>query len=229
MNIHERSDVTNRWHNFIDLVPEFSSDNTILDYGGNRGNLLYNSNGVIKEDNYTSVDITLDCVEEGKTEFPRADFVHYDCYNYMYNHNGTYDLPFPAMSRKDYIFAYSVFSHTDFNTMLKTIQWFKTLDPKRIVFSYLNIDNPKIENYFYEKRIEQYGSCIEFRNNKSNFFYLVDNYKVIEDQVKLKKEDCNHFIALYNTNWLINKFAEYDIKSKCIKDTGINFLEILDD
>ena len=227
MSVHERSDATNRWHNFIDLVPEFTSKDTILDYGGNRGNLLYNSNSMIQEENYTSVDITLDCIEAGKKEFPNAEFIYYNCYNYMYNHNGIYDLPFPNITNKDYIFAYSVFSHTDFNTMLKTVQWFKTINPKKIIFSYLNINNEKIENYFYNKRINQYGSCVDFRNSNDNFLYLIDNDLIIKNKFKLEKKDCKQFIALYDTNWLIQKFKEHDIKSECVKDTGINFLEIL--
>jgi hypothetical protein len=183
---------------------------------------------MIKEENYTSIDITLDCIEAGKKEFPNAEFIYYNCYNYMYNHNGYYFEKFPEIKNHDYIFSYSVFSHTDLITMINSIRWMLSLNPKKIIFSYLDIDNVKLKNYFYNRRIQQYGSCIDFRNINTNMYYVIDNNEIIKNTMMLIRKDCQQFIALYNTEWLINQLSLSGFNAKYVttKHTGIPFIEI---
>ena len=106
------------------LFEKFAGDyknKKILDYGGNRGNLLYFSQGKIKEENYTCIDVEKDAIRQGKIEFSNANFIHYNRFSPMYN-EGNIDEPFPILEEKfDICFAYSVFTHTDFFTFKTTI------------------------------------------------------------------------------------------------------------
>ena len=50
----------------------------ILDWGGNDGNLLRASDGLIDPSNYTCLDVGLDSIEEGRREFPDATWIHWN-------------------------------------------------------------------------------------------------------------------------------------------------------
>jgi len=89
----------------------FKSAGSFLDFGGNRGNLLYFGMKCASE--YTCIDVDKGAIEAGKIEFPNSTWIHYDKYSWVYNHGGKKDAEFPTVSPQDYIYAYSVFSHTD--------------------------------------------------------------------------------------------------------------------
>ena len=69
----------------------------ILDYGGNRGNLLYFSQSKILQQNYTCIDVEEDAIALGKQEFPDATSIHYNKFSLMYN-NGNLNEPFPVFT-----------------------------------------------------------------------------------------------------------------------------------
>lgn len=223
--IHPRNESTNRYPLFNELIPEYTKDSKLLDYGGSSGNLLYFSNGSINESTYTCVDVTEESIAAGQLEFPKAQFVHLNKYNEMYNHDGTNDpYVYPVMTHKDFIWAYSVFSHTVLEDIISALWWFKSLNPKKVVISYLCNDgdenSQKVLQYFYDRRIDQFGSTVDFRYNLDDYFYLSDN----EYGVK----SAETFIAVYNTEWLINKLYEKGIVARKITSTltSIPFLEV---
>ncbi len=86
---------------------------TVLDFGGNQGNLLLDSNGRIHPCEYYCVDVIEDAIEEGRRQFPDAHWVHYNRYNCSFNPEGLRDVPIPEMGVAfDFILAFSVFTHT---------------------------------------------------------------------------------------------------------------------
>jgi SAM-dependent methyltransferase len=90
----------------------------VLDFGGNRGNLLFDPSCTISQRDYYCVDIVKEAIEAGQETFPEAHFVHYDRYNRSFNPDGVVDLPVPDLGvRFDFIFAYSVFTHTTLEEM----------------------------------------------------------------------------------------------------------------
>ncbi len=85
----------------------------VLDFGGNKGNLLRDPSCVIAHQNYYCLDVVQEAIDEGRKTFPDAHWIHYDRYNRSFNPEGIPDLPIPDPGLKfDFILAYSVFTHT---------------------------------------------------------------------------------------------------------------------
>ena len=94
------------------------SNKLVLDFGGNKGNLLHDSSCVIAHPNYYCLDVIGEAIEVGRQTFPAAHWVHYDRYNRSFNPEGTRDLRVPDLGVQfDFVLAYSVFTHTTFEEM----------------------------------------------------------------------------------------------------------------
>jgi SAM-dependent methyltransferase len=84
----------------------------VLDFGGNVGNILLNPDCRIEPENYWSIDISQEVIDEGRRRHPRAHFAFYDRYNFEFNPTGTPGLPIPDVGvRFDFILAHSVITH----------------------------------------------------------------------------------------------------------------------
>jgi len=89
------------------------SGKRVLDFGGNCGSLLRDSNANIDEDKYWCIDVSRDAIYEGKQRFPRAHWIFYNRYNLQFNPEGIRGLKIPDTGEEfDFILAYSVFTHT---------------------------------------------------------------------------------------------------------------------
>ena len=94
------------------------SGKRVLDFGGNKGNLLLDQACVIRQPDYYCLDVIGEAIEEGRKQFPDAHWFHYDRYNCSFNPEGVRDLPVPELGVEfDFIVAYSVFTHTTFAEM----------------------------------------------------------------------------------------------------------------
>jgi SAM-dependent methyltransferase len=90
----------------------------VLDFGGNKGNLLLDPACVIRHQNYYCLDLIAEAIAEGRKAFPDAHWFHYDRYNCSFNPEGVRDLRVPNLGVQfDFIVAYSVFTHTTFEEM----------------------------------------------------------------------------------------------------------------
>jgi hypothetical protein len=222
---HPRNESTNRYPLFNELIPEYTKSNTLLDYGGSSGNLLHFSNGDINEETYTCVDVVKEAVDAGAKEFPKGTFVHLNKYNEMYNHGGTNDpYVYPTMTHKDFIWSYSVFSHMIIQDIIETFYWFRSLGPKKVIISYLCNDGDdnanKVLNYFYNKRVDKYGNCVDFRNNKEDYFYVINN--------EYNTGNGDEFIAVYKTEFLIENLKKHGMNATKIYTSNypIPFLNV---
>ncbi len=93
---------------------------SVLDFGGNKGNLLLDLSCPIRQRDYYCLDVVSEAIEEGGRNFPEAHWAHYDRYNRSFNPQGVADLPVPDLGVKfDFILAYSVFTHTTFAEMME--------------------------------------------------------------------------------------------------------------
>jgi len=89
------------------------SGKSVLDFGGNKGNLLFDPSVKIRQCDYYCVDVVREAIEVGRQTFPDAHWFHYDRYNRSFNPDGVVDLLIPDLGLSfDFILAYSVFTHT---------------------------------------------------------------------------------------------------------------------
>jgi SAM-dependent methyltransferase len=95
---------------------------TVLDFGGNVGNMLRDRHAAIEEPCYWCIDVSRDAIQRGAKYFPRAHWVFYDRYNYQFNFDGDELLPIPNLKTKfDFILALSVFTHTSRADMIDLV------------------------------------------------------------------------------------------------------------
>ena len=98
-------------------------DKNVLDFGGNIGNILRNSDATIDHERYWCIDVVPDSIEKGRQEFPAAHWVFYDRYCFFFNPRGVRELPLPPLDREfDFIVAYSVFTNTPRRDMLELVR-----------------------------------------------------------------------------------------------------------
>jgi SAM-dependent methyltransferase len=230
MTVHPRSSDTNRFPLFTQFFEDLDGK-SILDYGSGSGNLLYFSDGAIAEQNYIGIDVSSDAIKQATDEFPTATFLHNDRYNWMYNHNGTQAFIYPSITQQvDYVWAYSVFSHTDYNELQKAIKWFKSLGASKIVLSILDINGKDMLKWFSIKRIESYGSCYDLMSLSpdTDIAYLLNNDVIVDNSQTCAHIDCEFFIALYNLDWLITQLQADNISATIAHcdDSYVPFLVI---
>jgi SAM-dependent methyltransferase len=223
-NLYPREEQHNRYPMFKDMFGEVE-DSTVLDYGGNTANLLHFSEGAIKEENYTCIDMEKEALSIGKKDFPKAEFLKYNKYNWAYNHNGNYHADYPTLRNEsvDYIFSYSVFSHSDFLDLLLTIQWMKTLSPRKIALSIVSTEDKVLTNWFWQRRVQEYGSCVDFRSNIAeckSTFTLFDNNFIVENTLAQAEYDSTHMLTIYNPDWLVERLATEGFDAEIVRPRG---------
>ena len=190
----------------------------ILDFGGNKGNLLHLFNNKIEQKNYTCIDVDLKAIIRGKEDYPEATFLHWNKFSPAYNHSGNKNEPLPLLDKKfDIAIAYSVVTHTDWQEFKLYVNYLK-LYATKVIISFLDINNREMKEFFYNKRCEDYGSCVDFRNISNDYFYLIDNKTIIKN-TEIYKEKCNYFINFYSKDFLSSKFKNSKIVDNHIQST----------
>lgn len=176
---------------------------SVLDYGSNYGTFLDSSQGKFLEENYTGIDVDKEALDEGLKLFPKAKFIWYDGYNPVYNPNGAEET-YNFEKQYDTIISYSVFTHTSKEDMCNKIEWlYNYLKPGGTMLStWLDIDSKPSTNFFYKKRIQEYGSCDLIET--SDYTYLSDNKcsKTIESDIKF-------LLSFYKKDYLQNLLKDY--------------------
>ena len=193
----------------------------VLDYGSNYGMFLESSKNSFPQENYTGVDVDLDAINDGRSLFPNARFIHYNRYNIMYNTSGEKNV-WPELNEQfDYIISYSVLTHTTIDDALAAIEWlYKRLKPgKKMLLTWLDVNNEKAVHYFQNKRIKDFGSCDTIRAN--DFVYLVDNKttKIPNEGVFLVFYQSSYFGSLlkkYNHQLILSPKAVNNCFQDCV-------------
>jgi len=202
-----------------------AKDAKVLDYGGNTGNLLHFSDGKILPQNYTCIDVDKEALSVGKKDFPEAEFLKHNRYNWAYNHDGDYHADYPQLRKEsvDYVFSYSVFSHSDFLDLLLTLQWMRTLNTKGIALSIISTEDKVLTNWFWQRRVQEYGSCVDFRpsiRDCRTTFTLFDNDFIVEDTMAQAEYNCRHMITIYNPQWLKERLAIEGFDVEIVRPKG---------
>ena len=223
-NIHPRTENTNRFPLFEEIFKDIDNSK-VFDFGGSSGNLLYFSNGKILENNYTCLDVSQDAINSGLNEFPNATWIHYNRFNWMYNRDGNRDMQFPDVDiNQDIIWAYSVFSHVDANEFISTIKWFQKIKYKKLAVSFLDIDGEEVKQYFYNKRVNDYGSCnkeiltLSSKNSYSAYFFNNSDLEV--NKYTCKHIPADHFLSFFSINWLLTELNNLGIEATIVRPTN---------
>lgn len=223
-SIHPRNDSTNRFPLFKEIFGNIAGCN-VFDYGGGSGNLLYFSKGEITEENYTCLDVSESAIQSGKLEFPTASWAHYNKFNWMYNLEGNTELGFPHIDpNQDFIWSYSVFSHVDACEFLETVEWLCSFNYKKIAVSFLDIDGQEMKQYFFNKRVSDYGNCndelLSISSSTANTAYFFDNTTMVIDKYRCEHTHTKHFLSFFSKKWLINELSKRGINVKIVNVIG---------
>ena len=81
----------------------------VLDFGGNVGGFLVSAEDRVDHDDYWCLDLNAGAIEQGRRNFPRAHFHHYNRYSSQYNPCGVRNLPVPDLGVKFDIMRTSFF------------------------------------------------------------------------------------------------------------------------
>jgi SAM-dependent methyltransferase len=96
---------------------------SVLDFGGNIGNVLHHPRSTIDQEKYWCIDVSRDAIAAGRQAAPAAHFIFYDRYNFEYNPDGVRNLPVPMNgNRFDFVLALSVFTHTPQTEMIELVK-----------------------------------------------------------------------------------------------------------
>jgi SAM-dependent methyltransferase len=94
----------------------------VLDFGGNIGNILRDSNSTIDPERYWCLDVDEDSIRQGKESFPQSHWLFYNRFSFFFNPDGVPNLPLPDMKQAfDYVVAFSVFTNTNESDMLQLV------------------------------------------------------------------------------------------------------------
>ena len=181
---------------------EWNTEQTILDFGSNCGNLLL-SNKIINDNQYTGIDVYKKAIDIGGRLRPNANWIWYNRFNPVYNPTG--DKVLPKIDKKfDMIISYSVFTHTTADDMVEMIEHLFTYlkDGGSIYFTYCNIKNKPLVNWFRNRRSP---TCDEVPDDK-DFVYLTDD-RITTDY---PSEKCIHFVSFYNEEWLTRLLSKFN-------------------
>lgn len=176
------------------IFNQFVSDyeeKKILDFGGNRGNLLWYSNGKISEDNYTCLDISKKALNTLLEEHPGAGTVYWNRYHETYNPSGNKNERFPKLENFDIAFANSVFTHHTLNEMLYCIEQLCFVSDK-VCFTYIDPFNKKIFDILRDKHAIEIQDMKKIRNNKLSYITSNKVMWTVIDTEYLKKSIKNN-------------------------------------
>lgn len=118
---------------------------SVLDFGGNVGNILRDPNSTIDQERYWCLDIVKEAIERGRTSFPKSHWVFYDRYCFSFNPCGIPNLPLPDLRQTfDYIVAFSVFTNTTKTDMLELVGQLEGLlaNDGALAFTFIDPEHP---------------------------------------------------------------------------------------
>jgi hypothetical protein len=195
------------YFNTLENLSGSTIDKSILDFGGNRGNLLHFSQGKILEKNYTCIDIDEDSVRAGKEEFPRATWIHWNRYHSHYNAAGAKEK-FPIENQKwDIIWSHSVFTHLDQQETLFCLDNLLGLG-NEIYFSFIGTENnTRIQKLIDLDQIKIDSSDIK-NINQSQYSVILDRNRVVCENTDLSKFNYKKIWTFYSVEYFVDFLRE---------------------
>ena len=194
-------------------------DKRVLDFGGNKGNLLLDPACTITHQNYYCLDVIREAIEEGREAFPEAHWFHYDRYNCSFNPGGIANLPIPDLGVEfDFILAYSVFTHTAWDETKDLVEQLSARLAPSGVLAFTFID-PRWESNL-RRRLEKRNSAdrveeLLARTRDARWCSLVNGTELFVDSAGTtdpQSENCMTYNVYYKEEFLHEQFPHAKIK-----------------
>lgn len=201
----------------------------ILDFGGNVGGFLTGAGGSVDHDDYWCIDLHQAAIEEGRRNFPRAHFVHYNRYSSEFNPKGVRYLPVPDCGLKfDIILAFSVFTHVHKSEMIELAGQLRSMLAASGAFAFTFIDGSydkslsdpalppgsDVRKRLESRRVRNSPSDIDDivgRAGRSNWCVLIDEDLHVEPGEELSHQERlgkagESYITYYKTEYMASLF-----------------------
>jgi SAM-dependent methyltransferase len=193
------------------------SDKSILDYGGNRGNLLEDGveADVIKPENYTSMDVSPTGLTLLKDRYPDTNTQEYNRYNQVYNIHGEKLLPFPFDDNTfDMVYSYSVNTHSSWDDYKFDISEMVRVTKGPVYTSILDISCIEI---LRDKRVRDFGWAVGLHNfnNIDTGKYFINHDTVIDIDEHIP-EGIEFLLTVYNPQWLISEISKMGLEARVL-------------
>ena len=187
-------------YQFLDNITSLKNKK-ILDWGCKTGGLLFFSEGEIKQENYTGVDVNSKSLKVLKDIFPRAKTIHYDRYNNGYNHNGKEYCSWCLEDTYDVIFSFSVFTHTSFTEFNDVFNKHKEHlnEGGVMIHTFANIKNKEHTQYLLTNE--------QFKTYTTTFdeLYRYDD----ELSIEYNNKKCKNFASFFDFDYVGEKLDCY--------------------
>ena len=214
---------TNIFNLFTDMVSEYENK-TILDFGGNHGNLIKSSDGKILPEFYTCLDIN----QEPLDQLPaNTKSIYWNRYHPTYNPDGKM-LDLPYIGKYDIVFANSVFTHMSLDEILFCIQKLYKVT-NNIYFTYVDNKNVKffdeLKAYTHPIKLTD-EQIFGLRENKIN--YVVNHEMVYHSYPEVWPSDWHNMWTVVDTDYF-TKTIRYILDNVNIttgKTIGFNWMHI---
>jgi len=191
----------------------------VLDFGGNKGNLLLDPSCMIRHENYYCLDVIREAIEEGRKLFPEAHWIHYDRYNCSFNPEGIVDLPIPDLNVEfDFILAYSVFTHTTWEETRDLVDQLRARVAGGGVLTFTFIDPHWESNLRWRLAQRNAPDRVEellARSRDAQWCSLVNGTELYVNSAgpdEQQSEDCITYNVYYTENFLREQFPQAKIK-----------------
>lgn len=197
--------------------PEWSGK-SVLDFGGNRGNILRDPSCQIEPRNYYCLDVIKDAIDEGRNSFPGAHWFHYDRFNCSFNPNGVMDLPVPEFEHKfDIVLAYSVFTHTTLAEMIDLVRQLEASLAPGGMLAFTFIDphwNENLKWRLERTNVEGDREVLLERSRGARWCSLVNGELFIENNGHWSNEAdaCLAYHVFYTEDFLREQFPQAIIR-----------------
>jgi len=205
-------------HTFIQTTLESAntgidlSTAKVLELYGNAGTLLNDPENLVSEENYVVFDSDLEAIEQGKEDFPNADFRIWNRHNQMNHPGGIVDepLPFQEGDKFDLIFSYMKTANVDPEILFADLQTcYEHLNPGGVIIFSVFIREVAL-NYFVVRRTHEYGmldnNLVESTEN-SEVFCLINNDDTRIDIDRVPTEGDNAVMEATHFTWFWNNEA----------------------
>lgn len=183
-------------------LPRGWTKKRILDFGCNVGGLLATAEKKIPHENYVGVDVNEQALATARERYPNARWVHYNGYNPTFNPDGDRNLSIDE-GKFDVIIAYGVFTHCDFNEIVRKFNFFKSILQPKGVIAFSLWERPDFRRYQWFLK-KAFKLDVSFRDVKfERSLYMVNRERLVIDQPDLDVSKCNWLETFYDRDHIL--------------------------